>query len=1213
MTEETMSRAADVGRPSEDTTIIQSRHWEVITGIGAFALRRVAFGIVVLLAVIFLSYLGLSMARGNELYPALSKSASETVSYIARLARGELGRSRAASVTQASVTVLDVLPGLVTKSLGLLAAALGFATVVAVPLGIWAASRRRSGWSLLTILVSIIGVSVPSFFAALLLQLGAIRLTRLLGHRVLPVGGFGWDRHLILPALVLAARPIAQIYRVTYVTISDILEQDYVRTARSKGLRELLVMGRHVVRNAAIPILTTVGLSLRFSLSSLPVVEFFFGWPGVGYTLLKSISKRDDNLTVILALCLGVFFILVNLVLEILYRFIDPRLRDSNGRKAEAEREGIVEGLRSLVTSVLVILRDNPITRLFRPGEEEDSESPFRAVLEERGQTVDVSPAKYRAERIRFALRATLTNIPFIIGVLVLGLLLVVFIWGPEMAPHSPYTTQSLVYEDGELSVPPFEPSEVHPWGTDVLGRDIMSLVLAGAQQTLLLAILVVAARIAVGFVLGAIAGWWSGSWIDRFLMGLSETLAAFPTLLLAMTFILALGIREGVRPFVIALCLVGWGEVMQFVRGEVMSIRPKLYVESAVALGLTAPRIIVSHVLPNLLSSLISITSLEMGAVLMLLGELGFVGIFIGGGAFAELDTFSAPYHYSDVPEWGAMLSNVRRYARSYSWMAIYPSFAFFVAILGFNLLGEGIRRLVESIGVVINRLVNRYTIAAVALSVVGITWVQANTGSTAFYQRQAKGFDGERAYEQAKILARPSFDGRALGTDGMSEASQHIAEQLDSLGIQAAGEDMTYFQSRLRSFEQLDAVPRLEINDGGSPLVYHQDFVEYVSPGRNVGRGEGQIRFVALGPVTRSGAMITSYKGLEELDFSGDILLAVSEGEADLLRRVPCAGILIIGGDDQQFDRRRTLSSRDPHYLMFGTGEARGQDIPRLWITESIAERLLADTGYTVNEVRNLESDLDVNEVFDLATGVRASMEVQGTVRERVPVQHVLGSWTGRSDSRYGGINDQMVVIMAQYDTPPVTPDERRYPGANDNASGVAVMLEALRAMKASGYQPYRTFLIVAYTAEGQEGGEWVSPVDVERFLEAKKGFSSSFDIEAVVDLRGLGAGDGGGLVISSGGSMRLADLLERSANRMGVRSRRGGESVDISIVFEEKSRQARGQEAPKVGLSWDGWKATSCRPDDTVASLSADNLEEAGRVVTLALMTLGREFQY
>jgi peptide/nickel transport system permease protein len=793
-------------------------------------------------------------------------------------------------------------------------------------------------------------------------------------------------------------------------------------------------------------------------------------------------------------------------------------------------------------------------------------------------------------------------------SVLVVGLL-VVFLWGPKIAPHSPYTTQGLVYKDGELSVPPFEPNEVHPWGTDVLGRDVMSLVLAGAQQTLLLAALVVGARLVVGFVLGAIAGWWSGSWVDRFLMGLSETIAAFPMLLLAMTFILALGIREGFRPFVIALCLVGWGEVMQFVRGEVMSIRPKLYIEGAVAVGLTTPRIIVSHVLPNLLSPLISITSLEMGAVLMLLGELGFVGIFIGGGAFAELQWMAPPYHYSDVPEWGALLSNVRRYTLSYPWMALYPSLAFFVAILGFNLLGEGVRRLIEAVGAGITHLVNRYTLALFVLLALGVGWVRANTGSIAFQRQQARVFDGGRAYDHVKALALPMFEGRALGTQGMDAAAYHIAQQFEALGLQPAGEEMTYFQTRERSFALLDAAPELVIEDEGPPLRYRRDFVEYPSFVHNLGHGRGDIRVLMLGNLTESGLLFRSYKALEGLDVAGDIVLLLSEGDLEHVRYRDCEGILVVTEDSTDLTRRHTLS----------TSRRRWQK-PTLWISESTANRLLGDTGYTVAELRGVDQDLDVDEVFDLRTGVVASMEVQSTVHERVRLRQVIGHLPGRAGHIEGApqadaakLDHQLILVMAQYDAPPPTPDGSRYPAANDNASGVAVMLEAIRAMGESGYEPYRSFLFVAYSGEGLEGGEWVYPPDPQEFLKAKKGFAENFDVEAVVDLRGLGAGAGDGVVISAGGSLRLAELFERAARQVGVDTRRSGEPIDISIVFEEKELGEKGQEVSNVGLSWEGWKATSCTPADTITSISRDNLEEAGRTLSLALMILGRERQY
>ena len=166
--------------------------------------------------------------------------------------------------------------------------------------------------------------------------------------------------------------------------------------------------------------------------------------------------------------------------------------------------------------------------------------------------------------------------------------------------------------------MPPFEPDNIYRWGTDVLGRDILSFILAGTKYTLAIATSAMLVRLLIGSVLGAIAGWSNGSGIDRFILGLAEVTAAFPALILAMLTITALGIRNGPWVFVIGLSIVGWGEIMQFVRGQVTTIRPQPYIESAQATGLRQPQIIVRHVLPNLLAALLSIAALEMGAVLL-------------------------------------------------------------------------------------------------------------------------------------------------------------------------------------------------------------------------------------------------------------------------------------------------------------------------------------------------------------------------------------------------------------------------------------------------------------------------------------------------------------------------------------------------------------------------------------------------------------------
>ncbi len=1208
---EPLGERADVA-PSEP--VGRHPHHGMLASTAAFVAQRLLFGGLVLIAIIFLSFMGLGMARGAAFFPAVQSAVPKTFDYIGRLVNGELGLSQAASMTQVPLSVAEVVPALLGRSLGLLGAALLTATGVALPLGIWAARHRQSSWSLTTILASIVGVSVPSFFAALLLQWAVIRLTQTVGRTLLPVGGYGWDVHLILPTLVLAARPIAQITRVTFVSVGEALDQPHVRTARSKGLRDRYLLVNHVLRNAAIPVLTTMGLSLRFSLSSLPLVEFFFSWPGMGFHLLRSISRQDDNLTVILFLCLGTLFILVNLGLEMIYRFIDPRMRESASDITRRDGIKMADALRSIWGGLRDALIDNPVKQWLTRRRLASSPDPFGAVEAHNGNKFDISGEQYRAERRRAWVRGTLTNVAFMAGAVLMVGLIVVFFFGPKLSPHSPYTTQGLTYSGGVLSVPPFPPDATHPWGTDVLGRDIMSLILAGAQQTLLLVTLVVSARLVVGFVLGALAGWLSGTWVDRFILGLAETIAAFPTLLLGMTLILALGILQGFRPFVIALCFVGWGEVMQFVRSEVMAIRPKPFIESAVAVGLRTPRIIMNHVLPNLLPALISIAALEMGAVLMLLGELGFVGIFIGGGAYAELEIDAAPYHYSDVPEWGALLSNVRRYARAYYWTAFYPSLAFFVAILGFNLFGEGVRRMVETVGFRIGRLINRYTLAAGVLIVAGVGWVKANTGSQAFYQLQAGQFDGEHALSYVESLTSPRLGGQAIGSSGLHQTAQYIADEFKNLNLQAAGQEFTYFQNRDRSFEILSQTPVFQLDDGGPALVYHQDFAEYPGPYRVLGQVQGSVQALAIGDLIGGGQWYTAYPALEALDLHEKVLLIPVESTLGYLQRIPFAAVLVVPDDPLDVGRHNTLSSTDPRWHQFGTDRYMGRDRPILWISEETADRILQGTGYTLAELRSEQRKLDVDQVLSLPLDLQASMDIQGIVVDKVPVRHVIGHLPGTYDSDMpGGMADQLIMVIAQYDAPPDTPDGLRYPSANDNASGVAVMLEAIRNMQQTGYQPYRTFLFVAYSAEGREGGELAYPPEVERFLEAKKGFSTNLDLVAVVDLRGLGTEAGDNLIISAGGSLRLADLFEECARQMGVPVRRGGEAIDLSIVFEERSRGEGGQEAPTVALSWEGWESTSRLPSDTVDSLSAEHLRQAGRALSMSLMIMGRELDY
>ncbi len=1177
--------------------------------------QRLLFGLLVLGFIVFLSFTGLDMARGVPLESAFSEGVRKSIAYFSNAMQGNFGETTAGGFSLLPTPVVELVPDIIIRSFGLLAVSLFLSAIIGVILGLLAAGKR-SGWSLFTMVISIIGVSIPSFFAAMLLQIGVMKISQATGEIFLPVGGFGWDKHIILPALVLAARPLAQITRMTFVTVEDILSQDYVRTAHSKGLHRRTVTAVHVIRNAAIPILTTIGLSLRFSLSSLPVVEFFFGWAGLGFTLLKAISQRDDNLTVILALSLGALVISVNILLDILYNLIDPRLADVVRGVSRDQKKNIFQQFKYLRERFKELKIENPIKK-WKKHHKKVSSSPFTELVKDQLETASPENISGRRKgRQRAWLQGTLWNLPFMVGgIIVLGLF-VVIILGPQLSPQSPYTTHGLTIENGVFSVPPFEPDTTYPWGTDMLGRDIMSLVLSGAQQTIFLTFSVVLARILIGFVTGSIAGWLNGSWLDRFIVGLAEIIASFPTLIVAMILVLAFGIRRGVEPFVIALGFVGWGEIMQYVRSEVMLIRPKLFIESAIALGARSLRIIWRHVLPNLIPSLVSIIVLEMGAVLMLLGELGFIGIFIGGGAFADLDIAGAPFHYSDVPEWGAMLSNVRTYARSYPWMAIYPAGAFFIAIMGFNLFGEGIRRLIDRVGVEVTRVFsNRYTLITATLAVLGFFWLRGSTGDIAFYQQQARYFNGEQALSHVAFLADPGLEGRALGTEGMGDAADYIAAEFQELGIQPAGEKSTYFQTRSRSFEILNSIPIFEVDDGLPAPVYRQDYVEYAaSYFRNLGQVEAKLRFISTGELLNAGTWFgRNNPALRGLDYSDEILLVLSEEAVNDLVNVPKAGFLVVADDLQILQRRFTLSSRDPVSGAFGATSEAGGDVPKMWISEEMANRLLEGSGYQVQDLRYTTEDLKQDEIFDFSISTNLRMEIDGSIQEKVAARHVIGYLPGSAAvPGEGQLDNHMIVVLAQYDLPPLLPDGQIPVGANDNAAGVAVMLETIRAMQESGYQPYKTFLFVAYSAEGLDGGEYVT-ADVSKFLRAKLGFSSAYEVDNIVDLRGLGAGEGNALILSASGSLRLANLFESAARRMGVPVQRAGEQVDLSIVFEDRSLQEGAQEAPSIGLNWDGWEATARTSSDTIEAISVDNLEEAGRALSLALMILGRETQY
>ena len=253
---------------------------------------------------------------------------ADTRVYIEDLFVGDLGSID--HELMGNIMIWDLLKDTYIKSMGLLGVALLASTLLGTFIGVSAALIKNKRTVLAILVLTILGVSTPSFFAGLLLQQGELRYLDIFGTPLVKMAGFGWDfDHMLMPVLVLMARPLAYVTRTSFIALDRILEENFIRTAYAKGLYRRRVVTVHAIKNIAVPVLTAIGVSLRFSLSTLPVVEFFFSWPGVGLRLLEAINARQERLVVTLALALGLTLLLVNLLLDLSYRFIDPRMREA--------------------------------------------------------------------------------------------------------------------------------------------------------------------------------------------------------------------------------------------------------------------------------------------------------------------------------------------------------------------------------------------------------------------------------------------------------------------------------------------------------------------------------------------------------------------------------------------------------------------------------------------------------------------------------------------------------------------------------------------------------------------------------------------------------------------------------------------------------------------------------------------------------------------
>ncbi len=1092
-----------------------------------------------------------------------------------------------------NIAAIQVVSETLKSSAVLLLLSLMLAMLIGLLLGIVAAFSKRKMFSTAVMFISILGISIPSFLFAMFLWIVNIWVHRTFNITVLPAAGFGWDAHMIMPTIVLAMRPLAQIAQVTHLSIREILGQDYIRTAYSKGLKWRIVCFVHAIPNILIPTLTTLGSSLRYSLASLPIVEVFFNWPGVGSMLLDAIQQGNAALVIDLILSLGTFFIVINQVIEFAFPLIDPRLRGDADTERKEERVKFRGWFREVGNTISTWVRDLRQQFNRQLSGLPPLPSGLKLIPTEKDQPV--------VHKRRWFLQHFLGNPAFVVGSVMLVVLLGVVLLGDKLTNVSPYQVHGVMMLNGKIGAPPYEPSSFFPWGTDHIGRDIQAFVLAGGKRTISLAFFGMLARLLLGATLGILAGWQRGGWLDRLVMDAVGVWAAFPITLFAMIIIQALGIQQGMWVFIVAISVVGWGEVAQFVRGQVIALKPQLFVKSARSVGARSDQILIRHIFPNLVNSLIVLSALEMGGILMLLAELGYLNIFMGGGFRLMIGETGnmvpiVPF-YSDVPEWAAMIANVRLYWRSYPWMALYPGLAVFLSIVTFNLFGEGLRRFLDDTYSNMSRLFNRYTLIVVFAIVVIVAMVLQSSVPVNVYRPEALKFDKERVMRDIENLSSTRMQGRETGMPGASLAAEYIANRMSEIGIFPAGEHHSYLQQLVQPRNHLFELPTLTIMDNSGQLIreliYKKDFTEIGRFAGSSGDEQAPIMGVAFGP-TQDTSVDDEY-GLSN-SAAMDHIVIIRSADIEKINAQQLKGILVIADDGFPMERR----DLNPYRIM-----PNERYRPFMLISPEVADSLLKTADSSLAELDAIRKTLEPGQMELTAEGTQVGISLHPRRADNYLTEkyiNVIGVIPGQG--HFMGVEEQIIIVSAYYDGLGTDLTGTVYPGANDNASGVAMLLELARLMKESVYQPDKTILFVAWA-----GGERQEGLSIVNVINARPG-ASEMTVEAVIELSGVGYGTGSAINLGTDSSYRLVKLFQEVASRFNLptttRGRNPHYGLPLSTVYG-------GRDAMTLSLSWDGSDALAHTPADTIGIIDPAKLYDVGRSTCLILLILSRETDY
>jgi len=303
-----------------------------------YLIRRLLQGLIVIVLISFVTFGILQLAPGSPIDVMMGDTQltqtqldalerkwgldrpwyEQYLTWAGNMLRGDFG----VSIVRTGQPVSDMLRDAAPVTLKLNAIAFAISLAVAIPVGVMAAVRRNSVFDYTSMVGATLGIALPSFWISLML---IIIFALKLGW--LPSSGSGSWKSYVMPVAVLATEQTALLARVARGSTLEVLRQDYVTTARAKGLANRVVITRHVLRNAMLPIMTLIGLRLAFLLSGTLIVETIFAWPGIGRLFIDSVFRLDYQVVQAIVLLLAVLVVIMNLLTDLLYAVIDPRIR----------------------------------------------------------------------------------------------------------------------------------------------------------------------------------------------------------------------------------------------------------------------------------------------------------------------------------------------------------------------------------------------------------------------------------------------------------------------------------------------------------------------------------------------------------------------------------------------------------------------------------------------------------------------------------------------------------------------------------------------------------------------------------------------------------------------------------------------------------------------------------------------------------------------